>query len=554
VAHSATVALPEGGDLIAGRPPLGLIVEITTADGTRFQWGKGSNVPGDVPQNVGFSTRLGDGFADSSSTLSRRIDRDWPDINLYDDYALIGMDGSIAYEGRIAANPRSISASHSMNVVCAGWMAHTRDRKMDPQVYVDRDPSHFQEATLTRRIAMALVPSPAGDYTASTTGGITFLGASGQAISINSDAEVMYVLPSGVGLGKVMYKGTQANTTNVEAATLFTDDNEAFSSATSTSLTLDSTLRTATPTVAERYVMMRALATATHTPAAGSPFSRSFSLLALYGNHGLTTRANGTDPDGLYASDVIADIIARFCPKLNTAGIQATTYVIPHLVFLEPTDPFDAISSCNAFHRWQFGVWENKTFTYGPTDLTDYDWAVDYFDPGVTVDLQGDSTDDGAFNGICVNYTDLATGNPARITPVTNTELADLDPENPANRHGIPHYDELTLSSPTTSDGAAQIGRMALAEKNTPKGQGSITIKGHLKDRAGHWQQAWKVRAGDRVAITSSTSLSDRPRLISETSWDQDSLTLTLSVESIPQRVDAFLDRLSTALAAAGLT
>ena len=535
------------------KPDLALAVEITTADGTRYQWGKGSNVPGDVPQNLGFSTRLGDGFADSSVTLSRRLDRDWPDINLYDDVVLYGADGSVAYEGRVAANPRSISANHSMTVTCAGWMIHTRDRKF-VQVIVDRDTSHWQFPTLNRRVQIGAVTY--SDYTATADpGGITFSGTSGQAISILSRAELMYLMPQDCTIAKIMYAAGQVNTTNVEAATLFTDDNDAMASPTSTSLTLDNTLRTATPTTAERYGMLRAMASATHTPAAGSELSLVYDNLAVYGSHGITTRAaGGTDPDGVYASDVIRYIIANYCPKLNTAGVQDTTYVIQHLVFLEPTDPFDAIAECNKYHRWQFGVFENKTFTYGPTDLTDYDWAVDYFDPGVTVDLQGDSTNDGAFNGICVNYTDLQTGNPARITPITNTELADLDPENPANRKGLNHWDEITLSSPIDSGGAAQIGRMALAEKNSPKGQGSITIKGHLKDRAGHWQQAWKVRAGDRVAIVSSTSLSDRPRLISETSWDQDSLTLTLSVESIPQRVDAFLDRLSTALAAAGLS
>jgi hypothetical protein len=214
---------------------------------------------------------------------------------------------------------------------------------------------------------------------------------------------------------------------------------------------------------------------------------------------------------------------------------------------MDRTDPFDAIAEVNKYHRWQFGVWENRTFTYGPTDLTDYDWSVDLNDFGVTLDVQGDSTDDGAFNGICVTFTDLQTGNQSTLTPDTNPELADTDPENPANRarHRPLGRDHPVLTG--LSADAVQIASAALVEKNTPKGQGSITIKGHLKDRAGHWQQGWKVRAGDRVAITSSVSLSDRPRLISETSWDHDSQTLTITVEDTAQRVDAFLDRLSTA-------
>src|SRR5437868_4860277 len=107
------------------KPPLDLAVEITTATGARFQWGKGSNVPGDVPQNLTHRTRRGDGFADGSVTLARPIDRDYADLTLLDDVVFYGADGSVAYEGRVASNPRSVDTSHSMSVVCAGHMACT---------------------------------------------------------------------------------------------------------------------------------------------------------------------------------------------------------------------------------------------------------------------------------------------------------------------------------------------------------------------------------------------------------------------------------------------
>jgi hypothetical protein len=99
-----------------------------------------------------------------------------------------------------------------------------------------------------------------------------------------------------------------------------------------------------------------------------------------------------------------------------------------------------------------------------------------------------------------------------------------------------------------TDDGAAaaQIGRIALAEFNLPKAPGTITVTGHIKDRAGHWQQGWRVRAGDTVAITDHPN--DRPRLVTETTWDHDSKTLTISVEGPAHRLDAVLDRITTIL------
>ena len=550
---------------MATKPNVGLIVEITTADGTRYQWGKGSNVPGDVPQNLGFSTRLGDGFADAQVTLNRRIDRDWPDVNLYDDVAFVGYDGSVAYEGRVAANPRSISTVHSMNVVCAGWMAHTRDKKMQ-EIYVDRDLSRWGPVSIQRRInvaaTFALQDASVGPDT--TTGNPSLIQSadlSGTAAKPLCEATYSTL---GIPIGSLYYAWTKGANVNYTLpawtwkAILSDGDDSFVGDATANLSAVGPGTGTLSATATTRkFAWVEFYYDALSATADNTAYNLFWTVLAVYGNHGLTKQgtADATNAQGFYASDIIRHVITNFCPQLNASGVQDTTYVIPQAAYTDPTDPFDVIADVNKYHRWQFYVWENKTFTYAPIDLSDYDWQVDYFDPGVTLDLQGDSTDDGAFNGICVNYTDLQTGKPNRLTPDTNTELADTDPENPANRRGIDHWDEISLSSPTTADGAVQIGRAALAEKNTPKGQGTITIKGHIKDRAGHWQQGWKVRAGDRVAIVSSTSLSDRPRLISETNYDHGDGggTLTISVESPPPRIDAVLDRIQTALAAANL-
>jgi hypothetical protein len=445
-------------------------------------------------------------------------------------------------------------------------MAHTRDRKMQ-EIYVDRDLSRWGSASVQRRIN-----SLAGNLMMSDPATVADATTGAPSLATNlPGAWTLTTLPvcegwysaQGVPIGSVYYawkKNSLVNNAdsnwrwNVE---LSTDDIGTSSDTTAELRAAGPGTGTLTATATNRdYAAVQFFYATGPITTTNADYTIYWTCLAVYGNHGLTKQgtADATNAQGFYASDIIANVIARFCPLLNPSAIQATTYVIPQATYLDPIDPFDVIADVNKYHRWQFGVWENRTFTYGPTDLSDYDWSVDTFEPGVTLDVQGDSTDDGAFNGICVNFTDLQTGKENRLTPDTNPELADTDPENPANRAGIDRWDELSLSSPTTSSGAVQIASAALLEKNTPKGQGSITVRGHLKDRAGHWQQAWKVRAGDRVAITSSASLSDRPRLISETGWDNDTKTLTITVEDTAQRVDAVLDRLSTALTAAGLS
>lgn len=547
-----------------GKPPLELGVEITTANGTRFQWGKGSSVPGDVPENLSFNTRLGDGFADASVTLSRRIDRDWPDVNLFDNCVFYGADGSVAYEGRVGANPRTIDANHSMQVVFAGWMAHTRDRKAQV-LFVDRDLGNWTAPGTGRRIALiptfgvqdaqvasddnlkpALVTTCTGPWLATFPPiSEAWYDARGQAI-----ASLYYAWS----------KGSTVNAADVNwnwSTSLSLDDTASSSDGSTNLRNTGPGTGTLTATTATRkfaVVLMNYAAVAQALD--NQSFPIFWTCLAVYGTHGLSTVGTGdaVNAPGLLVSDMIRYLLATYCPKLDTSGITATTYAVQQAAYLDPTDPFDIIADLNKYHRWQFGVWENHVFKFAPVDLTDYDWSVDEFDPGFATTLQGDSTDDGAYNGIAISYTNLLSGKAAVIDPTTNPELIDSNPENPANKAGIQRwFYPPTLSAPTDAASASQIGQALLAEKSTPKGQGSITVRGHLRDRAGHWQQAWKVRAGDRVAITSSVALSDRPRLISETSWDNESKTLTITVEDTAQRVDAVLDRLSTALSAAGL-
>lgn len=547
------------------KPPLGLSVEITTASGTNFRWGKGSGDPGNIAQHIRFSTRLGDGFADGGCSLARRIDRDYVDVNLLDDVVFSGNDGSIAYEGRIGSNPRSIDDAHSLEINAAGWMTNARDKKAQV-IFIDRSFGDWSGQSVARQIALT-----AG--TAAPTSGESTVDPVSKAAALKLSATGAWVSPGlpnceawynarGLPIGSLYYAWKIASSVNSADANwswvagLCTDDLATTSDTTAELRAAGPGTGTLTATTSTKIFARVRLSYAANAGSEGVVYALYWTCLAVYGNHGLTKQGTGdaTNAPGLLVSDMIRYVIDTYCPKLNSSGVTATTYPVQHAVYLDPTDPFDVIADLNKYHRFIFGVEENKRFYYRSVDLGDYDWSVDYNEPGVTIALQGDSTDGGVYSGISVNFTDLSSGLPGRITPLTNpTTLLDTNPNNPAIEHGIDRWADISLSTPMMPADAAQIGKAALAEMNTPKGQGSITIKGHIKDRAGHWQQGWKPRAGDRVAITSSASLSDRPRLISETSWDQDSLTLTITVEDTAQRVDAFLDRLATALTAANL-
>lgn len=549
---------------MTNHPPLGLSVVVTRPDGTTTRWGADSPRAQDVPQDITFRTQRMHGFADGGCSLARPIDRDHPDVGLLDGIELIGDDGSIAYEGRVAALPRSMESTHAFGVQAQGWMAETRRRKLTG-LYVDRDMGQWQPAALERRNNLAgTYPITADPSTGSDTTGnpavILRLTRFGNPGAVREIAAGLYRAPDGEEIGSVYYDVATRDLINNTALTGGTwtavlalgdtDKFAAFNASANLAAGATGTLTAATQTrtCAEMQLYFNA------SGAVDGDWQAAWRRLAVYGTHGLTKRAAlaAGEPSGLYASDIIRHIIQTSCPKLRTSGIRDTSYPIPHVVFRERTHPYDAMLEVNKYHLWDCSVWENRTVHYNKVDLTDYDWEVRLDDPGVSTTLQGDEADDLA-NGIVVEFDDLQSGRRRVLTPTDYAELRDESVENPLNQHGDDGWTELALSTPTIKDAALEAGRAALAEHNQPKAPGTITVRGHVRNRQGHWQPVWKVRAGDRVVISSSSSLSDRPRMIQETTYTHDGQTATIAVDSTFKRLEAVFDRLASAVSAAGI-
>ena len=542
------------------RPPLGLSVNTTDATGAVTRWSSEDRDPENRPQNIAFGSQRMQGFASASVDLSRRIDRDYVDIHLYDDLEIIGDDGSTAWEGRVGANPRSVDKTHTMTVQAAGWMAHARDRKFTA-VYVDRDLNKFAGAASGQQItnhattyphsgSATVTPDESGtpalilqqERIANTAGGQRYIVEAWYDIGAGNSIGAVYADMTSVNLGGDWLVQRVLSTNDFHSANFEGEGN--LGSAYSGYYTATASGR--------RYLALQMLYNNTFT--GDSLWQAKFRKLAVYGDHGVTR--HGSAPGGLYASDVLRHIIANHCPMLNASGIQDTTYAIPHLVYRDPTDPYDAFLDINKYHLWDLSIWEGRTAYYTPIDLTDFDWDVRLDDPGTSTTLQGDSTEDLA-NGIAVTFSNVMTGQTVRLTPDSHAELRDDSVEHPATRHGLQVWTEYQISAPTTLGAALQIGRAALAEFNAPKAPGSITVGPYVRDRQGHWQQAWKIRAGDRIAITSSTSLSDRPRVAHDVSYAHGPNGVgraTIAVDSTFRTLPAVLDRIDTALTAAGLT
>lgn len=538
------------------RTPLDLYLEVQTADGTRYKWD--ANQPaGSRLQNFSFGTKLGEGFSDGGGQLPRRIDLDYADLQLVQSVTAVGADGSVAYEGRLAAMPRELGDSHSIGVTLVGWMAHAKDRRFR-EVYVDRDLTGWGDQSATRRanlLAASRTTYGPDQYTDPTnnTAGVA-LGFNG-AWTYPPVAEAWYDAGPGVTIGRVKITWARESATvdladaNWDWFVFVSDDDVAATYDRTAGLAAGLATVTFDPPTPRRWAGLQ-LAYAAAAGADGVRYGIVWSKPAVYGTHGLPLYAGEPgEPEGVYASDVIRDIANRFCPQLDTSGVQNTDYVIQHLAFKDRTLPYDAFLELNKFHLWHLAVWENRRLTFRPYDLTDYQWEIRTDDPGTTFAPVGPTTDD-LFNGIEVTYTDVLTGRTETVTPDDDPELLETSTSNPWNQFGIPHWDEITLSAPTVRAQAVQIGVAALAQKNRPKTAGSLTVRGYIRDRAGNPQPVWKVRAGDVIQIT---NFNDINRLIVETTYDNESKTLTAAIDFPFQTLEALFDRASNAAAARGL-
>jgi hypothetical protein len=531
-----------------------LAMSVTSSSGLAKRWGPDERDAVDVPDDLTFSTQIPGGFKDLSCSLLRRIDVDYADLALFDDVRVYGPGNRTAWEGRMDRFPRSHGDGFQIVPGAVGWSAHLDDDPTFTEVYVDRDPSHWGDASLNEKIRSAGAPANLnGAMSFATDVGGIVCSIPNQAFPAAAQyAAAWYVGPAGSVISKVMYRGA---VTSLPAGWTHgfyfttTDSIVTFSTVTPT---LDDTLRTATPSpTRNQYVGIYLVSASTAlTPAAGALVR--YSKLGVYGSHGLTTRSISGEPDGVYASDVVQNIVTRNAPLLNiaTGAIEATTFAIPHLVFPTPVTGTSAIQLVNGFHGFEWGVYDGREFFYRATDPDRLTWTA-RLSQGARLDLEGE-TGDQVFNGVYVTYQDPSgkrktVGPPGASADDTDATLADTDATNPVNSHGIDRrWAMLEVSEVTTLAGAVQLGSIWLLQQALPQRRGTLTLTGSAEHPLEGDVPTWRVRAGDYVSIADHPA--DVPRRIIETRYTRGNRQLVCNLDNTPFMLDAILQRFGAGL------
>jgi hypothetical protein len=524
-----------------------LFIEVTSAAGVSYRWD--ANQPaGSRPFDLSFRTKIGDGFSDASLRLARRIDLDYADLDLGNAVVIRAADGSVVFEGYIAAMPRDLTDSHWIGVTVTGWMAAAKDKKFQ-EIFTDRDAGQWGDLPIERKATVLGASISIGDFSYGAGQGGLVAALPNQALGAQTLSEAWYQAPPGTTVGGIGYRGKTVSFPAGWSQVFSVTDARNASGASNITATLDDTLRVAAAPAARRYILHQTYSNGTAaTPAAGA--SIQLSKLAVYGNTGLTTRTGDPlEPDGLSLSDIIRNIAQRFCPLLDTSGVEDNNYVVQHCAYRDLTYPYDAFVDLNKYALWHLGVWENRTLTFRPYDLSVYDWEIRTDDPGTTFSPQGPSIED-FFNGIQVAYTDPLTGVQDVLSPSTHAELVDASAGNSWNAHSRDHWTDIAISVPVFQGQALNIGGSALADKNRPKNPGTITVTGYIKDAAGNPQPVSKVRAGQTISVTNFPN--DDPRLIVETDYNAETGENKLAIDKPFAVIEAYLARVDNALTGLG--
>jgi hypothetical protein len=551
------------------RPPLRVSVEVTSPTGRRYRWAEDEPNAANVPSGLNYGDVMPGGFESMDCVLPRKPGVNYDDLTEFSTITVRSASTDVLGEYRLERTPRVSGNQMSVSPGAVGWQAHLEADKSAKQVYVER--GGWGDPPLDRVIALGSSGNTSYLSAEHNGSGVVFRAAETPYYDLQftdpnipdiqdrtyieaETVEQWYAAPDGVEITKVQYRGASAGqTSDFESQALFASDNADGSSADSYSLTLDSTLRTVTLTTPRKYVFLRLKLDAQSK--IESAATREYARLAVYGNSGVPLRTIqiANEPDGVYASDVIAHAVRTWAPLLRftegrNGSITPTGFVIPHFAFREAVAPSEIIKGADRYHLRDWAVWENRTFHYhergdggrrwrarvGPANLQETGPEVSRLHTGVIVryqDVDGSAKTAGPTgSGSTDEYADLI----------------DDDPQNPANQIGERRWAQLDMGGTSTPAGAREVGRRFLAEQRLVSSSGQAELVGFVEDDRGMLFPASYIRAGDEISFTDAADSSYR-RIV-RTQKDHERRSTQVDLDAPPEGLDALLERLQSVL------
>lgn len=267
---------------------------------------------------------------------------------------------------------------------------------------------------------------------------------------------------------------------------------------------------------------------------------------------------------GVLASDVIAYAISKWAPGLRfTTGaygsILPSRFLIPHLVFKEPTTVLEMITQALKYELLEWGVWPGQ---FGPTfHLNERgkregakEWRTRIRPAKLTE--TGEQMDQ-IYNRVVMSWRD--SGGTTRTLgpvgsgyPLTDSRCEDRDPENPLNEAGVIRTKHLTMEGVGTVEAAAEQSRLFLEKCRLLNSSGEATITGYVEDERGIEWPYYMVGAGDTIRFLDASI--PGPRYIVEATRNRKTRSVNVKLDSPPDSYESLLAELQVRETAAGIS
>jgi len=618
-----TIYAPSNLRLITEFAPLRLSMNILTPDGYQTRWSSSETNPLKTHQGLTFSTTLPGGFEHCDVTLIRDPRRFYHDLRELQRITIYGVGGSVAWQGRLETIPSVSGDQLSFTPGASGYQSALTDDNSARELYIENDLTKWQSPMLNRMTVAAynhwdlegslVSPNPFDpvnpfipSLVCQFQGPWTRLHVSEawydtQGLPIGyilwqANVAATNTLASGVtdatinGSAWVASLGVCSDdaiaTTSDGGATWVNDSSGSSGQYDSTSSILGSLVSAQSasgqlnPTTNNRVYAFVQLYNSAATGTDGVMYSIFWRVLTIVGQQGLplytsdlsASGPGGTGPmhavvQGVLGSDVLKHALPKYAPEIaitkqGISTIQASSFVIPEVVFLNPGTVADIINGVSAYELNDWGVYEgdhgNPCFFWAPRNSIGRRWRS-RMGPAK---LQSTGPQiDRLFNGVIVSFTDFAgiartvgpggSGVPAwaqSTCTYTDPSLIDLDPQNPLNQWGdnMRKWAPLTMNSTSTLPQAIAIGVAFLQEQKLRNSSGSAQLSGYVEDDTGVIWPAYMVRAGDQIAFVDA-AIPDYRRIVS-TSYNDDSRVNSITLDSPPDSLQAILSRLQVDL------
>lgn len=545
-----------------------LFIELRHGGGSATRLGPDEYEAAGIPQAIDTADGAPGGHRTASFNLVRDPRRDWPDLHLVDDVVIYGRTrplGRSAFEGQLAHFPSELGDGMSIGVNAVGHQVLLSEDESWRALYVALGFDGWGEAPFVRRERIAEdLGWPQGKISLATdSGGLVWDVPDGQALSANEVTEAHFQLPAGVKAARLGYRGTRRGSwASMEEAKLRKDDAEDHSGAEEVSLTLDGTARTTSEFTPRRYLALRARVTSENTPGPGR--QQAYDRLAVYGDNEIPLREIEDELPGVYAHDVLSHMLDTGAPGLNYrvgAGgtiVPNTNFVLPDLAFPDTGKVADAVPKLNAYFLNNYAVWDRKEFHWHPWDPNRLTWRATiaggaHWSPaGRQAETQ--------LNGMVVSFDDHAgrprlAGPPGSGCDVESELLLDTDRSNPYTRRGRRRWGVLRVDFPLAfGSTAVQIGHVKLLEQKIPQRSGTLVIRplgeGHVPQLEHPTMgplPTHAARSGDYVELDGWPE-PEPFRIIEKPSYQHESKSLTLQLETASSRMSAIMERVGVSL------